>query len=490
MKHPASKRIWGQAQWNSIHGDSRNSDAVPYPISDRYSTAWTALDGAAILFGPAISADGLLRICSGRGVGYSHLHALDGRGKLLWESEPQGGENTLDCRAVPYAPLLDDDGAIFVGGQSKFWCFEKDGRVRWMADLPSLGAMESFASAIFSREGYVGGITLDGKVVLFRPEDGEPAVPVLHLSSGVCPSCPPQPPGLWQNGLMDAHVARRIYPAFFGYDYTVTNSPSVDPINGTIYITAAGKRADQTVLYGLRVVDNRLQIVLETNFEGRCATTTSISPGGDQVYAGSFQGQLHAFHGESGARIWTYEEVGPAASPTIGFDGTIYTGTNTHRERRSRLSAIDPISGTAKWRRDYDDLAAELLPERPVLEPFFPERLPSAAINSVQTVNEQRLLVVLVLGYRFIDPVSGSALIQPHRSVLASIAIADGSLRGITELRDTSEAAIVVDRGGLVYVCHASLLSSVFYYGLNPILPESHRTSFKPTGGVTALYPL
>ena len=490
MSNNTKPPIWGSAQWNSIHGDSRNSDAVPYPISDRYTEAWTALDGAAILFGPAISAEGRLYLCSGRGEGHSHLHALDRQGNILWESDPQSGHENLDSRASPYAPLLGDDGAVYVGGQTKFWCFEQDGSPRWKTDLPGLGATESFASSIFTREGHVGGVTLDGKVVLLRPEDGQPAVPVLQLPHGICPQGPPPPPGLWQNGLMDAGLIKSLYPAFFGFDYQVTNSPSVNPENGYIYISGAGERADQSVLYGLRLAGDGVEIAFTAPFEGRCATTSSISPDGEQVYAGNSNGHLHAFDANSGKRIWTYEKAGPAASPTIGFDGTVYTGTNTRKSEPSMLSALDPETGEIKWCQHYDALAAELLPSRAVLDPFFPEATPSAVINSVQTVNRDRLLVVLLLGYKFIDPSSGTVLTQPHRSVLASIDLTDGRLRGYTELRDTSEAAIVVDREGAVYVCHAALLSSVFFYGINSALPESHRTSLRPSGGLTALQPI
>jgi hypothetical protein len=230
-------------------------------------------------------------------------------------------------------------------------------------------------------------------------------------------------------------------------------------------------------------------VVLASDFQGRCAVTPSLSNDSRIVYTGNSHGVLHAFDAGSGALLWTYSRAGPAASPSVGTDGTVYTGTNTVPGRPSELSALNGTTGEPRWIRSYDELAAEYLPDRPPLKPFFAESCPRAVVNSVQTIGASHLLVVLVLGYTFTSPGS-PPMTQPHRVVLASIDPGTGALLGATELPDTSEAAVVLDVDGSVYVSHAALSSSLFYYGINPLLPGSHQTRLVPSGGVSVLKPV
>ncbi|MEQ8516593.1 MAG: PQQ-binding-like beta-propeller repeat protein, partial [Chromatocurvus sp.] len=479
---------WLQAQWNSIHGDSRNSDCVPYPTANRYEVLWRRLEGSAILFGPTIDCDGNLYLCSGRGEGHSHLHAFTASGDLRWESTPWVNGIGIGPRASPFAPLVEDSGAVFVADNLAFWCLERDGTVRWRTDLQALDVREGFPSAVFSATGHVGGVSLDGTVLLLDRHSGEPIAPPLRLPPGVAPAAASLPPGIWRDS-MDSDTAALLFPGFFGTHFPVTNSPAVHLETGLIYITGAGETAEQTRLYALREEPAGLAIAFTATIAGRCSVTPSLSPDGDLVYTGNHRGELLAYCAASGELRWSYSPAGPAASPTVGGDGIVYTGSNTVPGQPSQLSAIDPVTGEARWCRDYDALAADLLPERPVLEPLFADPRPRAVINSVQTIGRDHLLVVLALGYTFTAP-GAAPLTQPHRVVLASIDTGDGELLGYSELPDTSEAAVVLDRNGTVYTCHAGLTSSIFYHGINPILPPSHRTELAPAGGVTALRPL
>ncbi|MEQ9462418.1 MAG: PQQ-binding-like beta-propeller repeat protein [Haliea sp.] len=478
---------WTQAQWNSIHGDSRNSDAVPYPTAAHYALKWHRLQDAAVLFGPTVDLDGNLYLCSGRGTNFSHLHALDADGDLRWESEPWTNTGHIGPRACPFAPLVDASGAIFLADDQAFFCVEGDGSPRWRTDLHALGIREGFASAVFSASGHVGGVSLDGFAVLLDRATGAPVVPPLALPRGTPPPAASLPPGLWQ-GMMDKETAALLFPGFFGTHFPVTNSPAVDLDSGLLYITGAGDSAMQTRLYALREEANQLKIVFTRQFDGRCSVTPSLSPSGHQVYTGNHRGELLAFAADSGTPLWRYAPAGPAASPSVGSDGTIYTGSNTVPGAASQLSAIDPETGEARWCRDYDALASELLPERAPLKPFFTDPRPHAVVNSVQTLGRDHLLVVLALGYTFTPP-GAAPLTQPHQVVLASIDPGDGALTGYTRLPDTSEAGVVMARDGSVYTCHAALTSSIFYRGINPLLPPSHRTALEPKGGVTALRP-
>lgn len=473
-------------QWNSIHGDMRNSDGFAYPTTTHYALAWRALEGAAVLFGPAVDAVGNLYVCSGRGSGTAHLHSFSSQGELRWEAPIHEGMHTLGPRVVPFAPLLDESGAVYVADEHHFWCFDDTGRVRWCADLAALGVRDGFASAIFSAGGLVGGLALDGTALLLERESGVPAYAPMKLPVGAAPTALETPAGLW-HGMMDPATRDAIFPAFFGSGFPLTNTPAVSAQTGMIYITAAGSEAGRTRLFGIREGGRALEIGLQTGFDGYCAVTPSISNDGLTIYTGNHRGELMAFDALNGALRWSYAPAATAASPTVGPDGTVYSGCTVSVDGPSQLSAIDPDTGAAKWRRNYDALASALLPERAPLAGLFPDPQPHASINSVPSVSETHVLVVLTLGYTFSPPGRGP-MTQPHRSVLASIDPASGDLLGYTELPDSSEAAVVLSASGSLYTPHAALTSSLFH-ALNSMLPQSHRTPLRPRGGFSALRP-
>ncbi len=474
-------------QWNSIHGDMRNSDLVSAPIATRYDVVTRVLEGAAVLFGPAVDASGNLYVCSGRGPGYSHLHSFDATGTLLWECPVAGEDNeALSARVCPFAPLLTNDGGVVVADERAFFGFESDGTLRWRRPLAPLGIHAGFPSAVLCPRGLVGGVSLEGVVLLLDPATGEPAYPPLKLPVGEAPAAIAAPPGIW-SGMMDASVAQTMFPAFFGTGFPVTNSPAVSDETGLIYITGAAREPGKTQLFGIREEAGALSLELNTTFDGFCSVTPSVSADGATVYTGNHTGLLFAFDSRTGALRWQYAPAATAASPTIGADGTVYSGSTVSPAGNSRLSAVDPESGLALWCRDYDELAAKQLPERPPLEGLFPDPRPHASVNSVQTVGESLLLVVLTLGYTF-APAGRAPMTQPHRSVLASIDTDSGELMGYSALPDSSEAAVVVAANGTVYTPHAALTSSVFH-AINEHLPEAYRTPLVPVGGLTALVP-
>jgi len=475
------------AQWNSIHGDMRNSDLVSAPLATHYEVVSRVLEGAAVLFGPAVDASGNLYLCSGRGPGYSHLHSFDASGTLRWECPvADHGNDALGARVCPFAPLLTDDGGVVVADERAVFCFESDGALRWRRPLAPFGIQAGFPSAVLSPQGFVGGVSLEGVVLFLDPTTGEPAYTPLKLPVGEAPPAIAAPPGIW-SGMMDASVAQAMFPAFFGTGFPVTNSPAVSEATGLIYVTGAAQELGKTQLFGIREDAGALSLELNITFDGFCSVTPSVSADGATVYTGNHTGLILAFDSRTGALRWQYAPAATAASPTIGPDGTVYSGNTVTPAGNSQLSAVDPASGLARWCKSYDDLAAELLPERSLLEGFFPDPHPHASINSVQTVGESLLLVVLTLGYTFAPPGRGP-MTQPHRSVLASISTRSGDLIGHTTLPDSSEAAVVVAADGTVYTPHAALTSSVFYT-LNQHLPAAYQTPLAPVGGVTVLKP-
>ncbi len=112
-----------------------------------------------------------------------------------------------------------------------------------------------------------------------------------------------------------------------------------------------------------------------------------------------------------------------------------------------------------------------MLPSVPVL--FTGQ--PVARLNSTPELSAETVWVVLLLGYEFCpicsDPLfAGQRVTQPRISVLAALDQQDGSLLSHTEIRDTSGDTISIGAEGSVYPSHSSISSSIFFYGINPLL--------------------
>ncbi|MBI1827667.1 MAG: PQQ-binding-like beta-propeller repeat protein [Planctomycetes bacterium] len=439
------------------------------------------MDGAATLVAPTIGPEGNLYITTGQGPGTSHLHAFDRDGNLLWESVPQASFDDFDSGAVGSAPLIDCDGDVYVGDANQFWAFHSDGSVKWVSPLPLFGF--GLVSAVFTPDGLVGGVSTAGQVLFYNRSDGTLAVPLFDLPGGLGPPGPDVPPGLWAGGLMDSLIIEVIFHAFYGFNVEVANTPSVDARTGRIFITGSGSKASEGALYGLDIVDHEVRIAFEAPMVGGSGTSPSIAPDGGLVYAVGGDRVLTAFDAGTGAVVWSAHDITSSAAPAVGPHGTVYVGTGAN------LTALDGQSGTVLWSRNYDSLAETYLRPRPPSS-AFPTGLPVTRTNSVISVSADTLWVALVLGYEFVNADTGTELLQPQMTVLAAVNPADGSLAHVTLLRDTSEGIISIAADGRIYCSHAALLSSIFFYQIDPQLPAFWRSPGPPMAGLTALAPI
>jgi len=474
---------YAQTSWPTVHRDSRNSDYTPFvaPIDNR--VMWTALDGAAVLLAPTLGPEGHLYVTTGRGPGTSHLHAFDRDGNLLWQSEPQVDLDDLDSRAVGSAPLIDRSGDVYLSDANQFWAFHPDGTVKWVRWFPE--GSGGFVSAVITREGYVGGVTTNGLVLLYHASDGSPAAEPFELPGGAGPEAPPHIPGLWANGLMDPAILTDIEKTLFGFEFEVVNTPAIHPVTGRLYINAAGNTTNVGVMYGLDLIDGAWHIAFATEIEGGSGSSPAVSPDCRAVYAVSGRRRMMAFDAETGAVLWIRPGSAAQSSPAVGPDGTIYTG-NGAAQIPGFLTALNP-DGSFKWQRNYDDLAQALLPELRPSPLSVPNGVPTAKTSGVVSVSAQRVWVVLTLGYNLQTPNLQSHL--PHLVALVSIDPADGAPLGYTLVRDTNEGLISIGADGRIYVSHAALLSSIIYNWINYIVPLRFRIDGPPIAGISALEP-
>ena len=479
-------RYYGQVPWASVHRDSRNSDFSPLVTSATLSKHVRVLDGAALINPGVIDIHGKHFVTSARGAGFSHLHVFDRNGRLLWESAKQVTADDLDSFAGFNAPVIDAQGDLYIGDGNQLWAYHPNGELKWKIPLPEPG--DPFVYQIISKQGYVGGITTQGKVLFYERDTGAPAVPVFNLPPGVTPQKGPSLPGLWQGGLMDEAVIPLFQQIAFGYGVQVANAPAVHPETGRIFITAAGPKQgneDTGILYGLDVIESGVTSAFELPMGGGSGTSPALSLSADTVYSADGNGNMHAVDAYSGKIRWTAKGEG-LLSPAIGPDDTIYTGNIF---AAPTVIALEPEDGSVKWARTYDSLAAQKLPVLAPFAPLVPDGRPVARLVSVISVSANHVWVGMNLGYNYHQPDTDLILPIPHKTVVCALNPENGELLQCIEVRDTVEGMIKIGFAGQLAVSHTTIFGSFFYYGVNPSLPSVYRNPVKPTGGMTILQP-
>jgi outer membrane protein assembly factor BamB len=477
---------YAQTTWPAGHRDSGNTDYVPVVMSRANRIAKHLLQGHPIFWPPLAGPEGNFYVTSGKGQGHSNLHVFNSDGELLWQAAPQRSLDDLDAFAIINAPVVARGGDVYVGDRNQLWAFRPDGDVKWVVDLAPHGVEWGFMTVVISSQGYVGGISSEGKVLFFRPEDGELAMPALDLPGGNGPPAEDTPPGsLWQD-LMDPAIKPFLFNLIQGWEMEVANTPAVHPRTGRVYITAAGALPGTGLLLGIDVQDDHLEIAFQTSMGGGSGTSPAVSHDGERVYALDEMGHLIAVNAYTGEKLWeTSEGGGGSASPSVGPDGSVYTAFHDH------LLAFRP-DGSLAWRREYNSLCAAHIP---TLTGFwswiFSE--PVAFVDSLFTVAEREGWLNIVCGYHIALMPSRSArtlVPVPQKSLIAAIDLDDGSVLGEPlPIPETSEGFVTPSLDGNSFVTLSGAITSIFYHMLNPLLPERLEVPHEPKAGLLLLEP-
>ena len=474
---PASGPTYAATAWPTLHRDSRNSDYAPIRVVPPLRVAWETLDGAAIWVGPTIGPEGNLYVSTGQGEGHSNLRALDMEGNLIWEAPPQQSLEDLDHGAVINAPLIDVDGHVYQADSDQLWSFTALGEVRWVASLRAHGARGSFVTPVFTREGFVAGITTDGKLLAFDRETGRRVWRVLELPGQPGPPALEPPPGFNRGGMMADEFRQTMWDITMGREVVVGNTPAVHPVSGRIYITGGGRSPEEGALYAIDTSEAGPSLAFATAMGAGSGTSPAISPDGRLVYAADGGGHLLAVDAESGAVVWSADGVQSAASPSVGPDGTVYSFSG------SKIIALEGTTGRIAWTRSYDDLAVQRLPAP------ASGRLRSN-VDSLLTLTDGPehpiLWACINLGPELPGP---TPFALPQLVVVAALDARDGRVLGTTPIRDTSSAFVVPGPGGRLFVSLAGVTTSSIYYGRSDQLPEPLRSTAAPKAGLVALEP-
>ncbi|MEW6380155.1 MAG: PQQ-binding-like beta-propeller repeat protein [bacterium] len=489
---------YAQTSWPTIHRDSRNSNYLPFTTSSKLKPKWHALEGeySAVITPPVIGPEGHIYFTTGREEEYGNLHAFDWEGNELWRSYlPDGG-------AFGSSPLIDRDGDLYLADLDEFFSFHSDGSLKWKCSIDG-----PFASTVFSLDGHIIGINVDGQVYALDPRDGRMAAPPLDL-----PGPPPgefyripAPPGLWK-GMVNENGPITVSEAFnglMGYRFKITNTPVVNPANGRIYILGSVKSADrgsviQGRFYGIDFVPGKnnkpgeLRLVFQSKINAGSGSSPAISADGRHIYALDGAGVLHAFD-KNGERVWKLHVGTMPASPTIGPDGTIYCVSG------SALHAIKDSgdSGTIAWELDFTDAAAKKLSDSPSpwIEKFSSRKVkPTVNCNSVVSSSKNHLYLTLSAGYEISRERGNIPLFLPLQSLLVVVSppgiagVQRAKISSIIELPDTNEGILTLDKSGTVFCSHASIATSSAYYIAQRMMGAEIDFP-RPIGGVTVLVP-
>jgi len=475
FENPRQGRGYLQSSWSTVHTDSSNSDHVPLAMTANVSQRWHLLKGAGIWTPPVVAMDGTVYAVTGKGPGHSHLHAISPEGQILWQSAPQISEADLGSLAVISAPVLDEGGDIYIGDGDQFRAFHPGGKVKWVTDLGGLGVNGAFVTGMIVAD-YVGGVSLDGKVMLLHRDSGKLAMPVLDLPGADSPLGPPIPDPLWKN-LVDPAIRDQVWEVLRGHRYEITNTPAVHPRTGRIYVIGAGKDESEGHFYGIDVVNDRLEIAFATKVPAGSGTSPGISPGGERLYAMA-KGHLFAIDAEAGVKLWTTDVNGQDASPSVGPDDTVYILGG------ERLVAVEGASGKIRWQRDYNDFVAQHLPKLWTRFGLLEQGEPVGAIDSVASITPDLMWTTVLGGYKM--NLFGRKFQHAARTWLIALDPKDGSVIAGYPLPDTSEGGITVGPMGELYLDMLAAIASISHYaGYQWILPGEVQMA-EPVGGLIA----
>lgn len=503
---------YADTEWTTIHATSRNNDYVPTTLAQRYEEKWKVLDGSSTLMGPSIGPEGNLYVTTPSAKGTSTLHALNVDGEFLWQSDPWNGPADFDSCAGYQTPVIDDDGDVYVSDCNQLWSFANDGTVRWAVDLPDPPAgaawqdleaspVNSFVTAMLTKDGSVGGVTIWGDVFIVSRTDGALVAPVFKMPGSVAvgyddfPESPLEggiPPGLWEPDFVDQEMVSPIWFVFEGLT-PGANTPAVEPATGRIYATGFSEPLDDDLgaLYGFDFTPGSpgelgtIEVAVNFVMGPGSGSSPGVSADGSTVYVSDGEGILYAVDADTGERNWEIPTGGQAASPSVGPNGKIYL-------LGGKAGSAINADGTVAWVADLDALAATLVPP---LDPDSELVGPSTFNNAIPTITDTGIMTSVTVGY--LSTLGERLIPLPVMQIVVVLDAETGELiegYDFFEADDTIDGFVIPSFEGTVYVNNGALASSVVtttapVFGLEEQLPDGV-SIMQPSGGLQAFTPI
>ena len=519
LPHTFNNLPYASTEWPSVHGGPANNDYVAINHGIEFAWEWEALVGMATIVAPTTGPGGNLYQTAGNPTGGSNLFALNRKGEILWQTPAWHSKDDFDSCAALNAPIVDTAGDIYVSDCNQFWAFKSDGQVKWVINLPPpapgsafqdidedvevfnpdnpskkitvkrLTEIRSFVTAFFTADGSVGGITVFGDVVIVDRDTGRSVAHPFRLPGAPPPPTRPPESDRFLVGLMDGRLIQPLFDLVVGRTFNSSNTPSVNPFDGRIFVAATGRQANTGALYGLDFTPattrgelGTIKVATDTIIGRESGSSPSISPDGQKVFLTDETGKLYAVDAQTGkVACATADLDAQPGSPSIGNDGTVLVQTFDGAD------AIDPNTCKVKWSLDLGWLLERELPVS--LELLLGERFIMG--GGTISVTDTGLIMPVVLGYNL--SIAGRTLPLVVKLFYLNVHPETGTLlAGSTpyEAQDSNDAWVVPLEDGQLVFNNGSMRSSIsalFAPLVNPLLSLHGLHLLTPKGGIESV---
>jgi hypothetical protein len=379
---PSTNAVLGsQDRWRMLHSDAVNSDEVSIALAPVFEADWLAEPNTFNVTVPTFDAAGNLYFAPFLPYEDVSIISLDpADGSRRWAIPGNGAPVGAVSPMVLNDP--DNPGAeiVYLTQKNRAVAVRTDGTIVW--DVPTgLGLTGVLRQDSVPGMNYlpaldaIVGLTGDGQIYVLSRATGAPLLNAPFSLPGE-----PSPAGsiVLPAGLV-ANVSAQLAPlinfppgstlesflaAVLGNEIEVSNSFSIDPFTGRLWVAAtAPDDADGTVdgaselgaLYGLDVVPSApgydIQIGCSRYFQGGSASTPDVRTGVTRIYVGDNDGQLIALDGSCND-AWSLD-IGSQIVGSVGTssdNGEIYVATQS-----SIVQVIDDgPSAHVGWTADID----------------------------------------------------------------------------------------------------------------------------------------
>lgn len=453
---------YAETGWTTTHANRKNDDYVDVQPAQKYQKRWSAkgLGHASVLAAAIPGTNGMVYFTTGLAQGHSNLHAYDENGNQVAASAPWVDQSGLDSAASVSSPIVDTNGDIYVGDSNQFWAFKPDLSVKWVIDLPAAptgaawnnsgnwGTFNPFITAIFTKDGHVGGVTAFGQVVIVDRETGELQAPVFNVPATFAPKADDLPLDglLWENGEFDPNMQEAMWHIIFGSQVISANTPAMDK-DGYLWLIATDSDPEYGALFKIKINPKTaerpgsISVACKVNVGLGSGTSPALNMDESIIIVSDNDGFTHGVRSENCTIAWSTQTGSQVASASVGPYGLAYVPTS------QKLAAVDYTTGELKWETDFSDLANELLPQTTGLLAGLLFEAPRGDVTGLTTVTSGGLVVPVTFGYPFSIERYGRSMLMPVKAGLVLVNKETGKTeRLLVEMPASGEAFTTLNK--------------------------------------------
>jgi len=441
-------KIWPRSinsAYMGTWGDNRNSGSTLVTSFEQRKLAgqsqyisWTEPDSPPVsgllTNGSTEAPNGLIIAASPRGGGTSTVVALDLKGKVVWRTEEwnsddldgdgvadlAGVRNAVASSAGIQAPMVDDEGGVYVSDNYGIWKLDQDtGERIWFSRFSDYSGNKLASNDLRlmseGEDGLVGTVMSSGWHIWLDRRDGSPVIVKEPdpFSAGECPDTAKlyvfvSGGELDKSGELDDLVCLS-----YGANTTVTqpNNVAIRPAipgvseRARYFFTYAGPpgKPDHARLIAYDFTHDEvngwgIKKVWERLIEGETGASPTLTPDYTVVNASDGAGSVNFTYAETGEAIPNpdvhFNSFGSPGNTIDGHYCDLWTATCTSVDGKNIVQADHSVLG---------DIAAEALPE--VMEehgiPFLWGTTPDANLIGGAILDPMRWTFTASVGYHY-----------------------------------------------------------------------------------------